>query len=87
MILRFLGPFKELSQKEISIVLERPITLGELVELLSQRYEGFRSYAEKKNDLDLSAHLAFIQKGRILKLADLLQDDDLLEVVLPATGG
>jgi len=86
-LLRLLGPFEKLIDKEISISLEKPVALGDLIELLSQRYEGFRPYAEKKSDWDLSAHMAFIRKGRTLKLADLLQDDDLLEVVLPATGG
>jgi hypothetical protein len=87
MLLRLLGPFEKLIDKEISVDLEKPVALAELIALLSQRYEGLRPYAEKKSDADLSADMAFIRRGRILNLTDLVQEDDLLEVVLPATGG
>jgi ThiS family len=87
MLLRFVGPFEKMTDKEISIALKKPVALAELIKLLSERYEGFRPYAEKIGDVDLSTHMAFIRQGRILKVADMLRDDDLLEVVLPATGG
>ncbi len=55
MIIRFSGPFEDLAGKEITITVDREITLRELIEILSRRYPGFQPYAEKKTDAALFA--------------------------------
>lgn len=87
MIIRFSGPFENLAGKEITIPLDRKITLRELLEILSRRYPGFQPYAEKKTDADLFAHAAFVCQGRSLKLDEIINDEDILNVLLPAVGG
>lgn len=87
MIIRFSGPFENLAGKEITIPLDRKITLRELLEILSRRYPGFQPYAEKKTDADLFAQAAFVCQGRPLKLDEIINDEDILYVLLPAVGG
>lgn len=67
--------------------LKRPITVGELISLLSGRYNGFFPYAEKTTDPDISAHLTIIRDGRPLRLTDHVEDSDVLDFLLPVTGG
>ena len=87
MVIRFFGPFARLAAKESHLKLEDPITLRELIERLSSRFNGFEAYAGAADDTELSAYVIFIRKGRHLKLADRIADEDTIEVVLPATGG
>lgn len=87
MIIQFSSVFENLTEKEVTVSVDRAITLRDLIELLSQRYEGFRPYAGKKTDADLFAHAAFVCQGRPLKLDEIINDEDILYVLLPAVGG
>ena len=87
MLIRLFGPFEKLAGKEITLELERPMTLRELIGRLSTRFPGFALYAEKTNDAELSAHVAFVKDGRVLKLEDRVEKGDTLQVLLPVTGG
>jgi len=37
--------------------------------------------------VELYAHIAFIRKGRVLQLDEAITDEEVLDVLLPATGG
>jgi molybdopterin converting factor small subunit len=87
MLIRFFGPFAQLAKKESRMKLEDPITLRELIDRLSSRFSGFEAYALAADDTELSAYVIFLRNGRYLKLTDRVADEDIVEVVLPATGG
>ena len=87
MLIRFSGPFEKLAGQEIHLTLPEPVTLRTLIARLSGRCDGFRAYAQKQTDVDLYAHIAFIRKGRALKLDEAVTDEEELDVLLPATGG
>jgi hypothetical protein len=87
MMIRFLGPFEALAEKEATISIPEPIPLRALVGLIASRYTGMARYAEIATDADLSAHLIFFRDGKLLRLSDPVRDGDLVQVLLPATGG
>ena len=87
MWVRFSAPFDEWAGREIRIRLDEPLALRKLILRLSERVAGLPSCTEKQTDADLNAHIAFIRKGRTLKLEEVVYDEDVLEVLLPATGG
>ena len=87
MLIRFSGPFENLAGREIHLTLPEPVTLRTLIDRLSGRCEGFRVYAQKQTDVELYAHIAFIRKGRVLQLDEAVTDEEVLDVLLPATGG
>jgi len=87
MLIRFFGPFESLAEREAEIHLESPLTVGDLIERLSRHYPGMARYAEIRSDADLSAHLVLLKEGRPLRWADLVEDKDCLQILLPATGG
>jgi hypothetical protein len=87
MRIRFHGPFESLAEKEARIDLDGPVSVRELLGLVCRRYEAMSRYTGIRTDADLSAHLVFLREGRFLRLSDPVQDGDLIEILLPATGG
>jgi len=87
MIVRFFGPFESLTEREARIDLGGPMSIRELLGLLASRYEGMAKYSGIDTDADLSAHLVFVRRGKILRLSDPVEDGDVLQILLPATGG
>jgi hypothetical protein len=84
---RFSAPFDKWAGPEIQIGLDEPLALRTLIVHLSERVAGLRSCMDQPTDVDLNAHIAFIRKGRTLKLEEVVYNDDVLDVLLPATGG
>ena len=39
------------------------------------------------SDVELWAHVMFFNKARLLRLDDMIDDDEVIKVLLPATGG
>jgi hypothetical protein len=87
MLIRFLGPFESLAEREAEVRLESPMRVDELIGLLSRRYPAMARYAGIRTDADLSAHLVFVKEGKLLRVSDLVEDRDCLQILLPATGG
>ncbi|RJX32510.1 MAG: hypothetical protein C4525_10540 [Desulfarculus sp.] len=87
MRISFLGPFAELAGSELELALPGSISLRELIAELAVRFPGFARYAALDSDHGLSAHVCFLRQGRPLKLAERVQDQDQIQVLLPVTGG
>jgi molybdopterin converting factor small subunit len=87
MRIEFFGPFRRLIGSEIYLELKEPVTLGELIHLLASQYPTLPRGWERSNDAELSAHVMFVKDGRPLKLMDSVEDRDVLQVLVPVTGG
>lgn len=87
MVIKFFGPFEKLAEKRIRIELKEPMSTQDLLQMLASRYPGFARYSAKTNDVELSAHVMLIRKGELLKLADRIEDNDLIDILLPVMGG
>jgi len=86
-MIRFWGPFESLAERDAQIDLGGPVSIRELLTLLASRYEGMAKYAGIGTDADLSAHLVFVRSGKILRMSDSVADGDVVQILLPATGG
>ena len=87
MIIEFFGPFQKIAEKETRIEVEAPITLAELLERLQYQYPKLKPLLMKETYAELSAHVMFIKNGEPIKLNDVLIDEDIIQVLLPVTGG
>jgi hypothetical protein len=88
MVLRLFGHFAtEVGQKEMNLDLENPVTLHELIRIISSKEKTFSKIAGSRDDADLSAHAMFFKKGRHLRLSDAITNSDTVEILIPATGG
>jgi molybdopterin converting factor small subunit len=87
MLVKFFGPFEKLAEREVRIVLDEPISTKEMLQMLASRYPGLARYSMQKNDVELSAHVMLIRDGTPLKLADKIEDEDCIDILLPVAGG
>jgi hypothetical protein len=85
--IRFHGPFESLAEKEACFELPHPVSVRELIGLIGLRYAPMRRYAGIETDADLSAHLVFFRDGKLLRLSDLVRDEEVIQILLPSTGG
>ncbi len=87
MFLFFFGPFEKLAGNNMSLALERPVTLRELIAELARRLPDFKRFAQMDTDQEISAHISFLSQGKLLRLDDQVHDQDTVQVLLPVTGG
>lgn len=71
----------------MTISVDAPITLEELVGNMASECDAFRKYAIMNDHSKLAAHLNFVKDGRILSFSDIVDDKDHLKVFLPVVGG
>lgn len=87
MRIHFSAPFDVQAIREVELELASALTLQALIVRLAEQVPGLSGYGEMAGDADLLTHIAFIRRGQILKWEETVYDEDVLEVVLPATGG
>ena len=84
---RFHGPYRELCGQELSLTLKNAVALRTLIGMLSATCSELDRLLSEGDDAYVSAHAMFVRKGRVLRLHDMIEDEDAIEVFVPATGG
>lgn len=87
MQLIFHGPFDKIASKQVEIALSAPAELRRILHILKGRYPGLSTCLSDESDEALSAHIMFLRGGRFLRLAEMVHDEDRVDVLLPVTGG
>ena len=88
MKVRFFKPFIELSGKEeMSFPLKEPVSVKELLEIIETHVPSFKPYVRKEGDEILSYHVILVRGDEILKLKDTVNDQDLVKILPPISGG
>lgn len=83
----FYGPFQKMAERVVVVDLPAPVSLRRLIRILAEKYPALHPYAAYDTDVVLGAHIAFLSKGGVLKLSDLVANDDRVNVMLPIMGG
>lgn len=88
MKVHFFKPFTELAGKEeIAFSLKKPIPVKELLGLIEKEIPSFKPYVRKEGDEILSFHVILVRGDEVLKLKDVVKDEDLVKVLPPISGG
>ncbi len=88
MIVRFFKPFDDLSgQSEIVVDLKKPIPVEELLSMIEKRLPSFQPYVHKEGDEVQSSFVILVRGDEILKLKDLVRQEDIVKVLPPISGG
>ena len=88
MKVRFFKPFDELSGKEeINFDLKRPLPVKELLGILAEKIPSFRPYLGKEKDEILNFFVVLIRGDEILKLQDVVHEEDTIKIFPPISGG
>ena len=83
----FSDPFRKVAGKELEIVLPRPISLRALIGRFPPDLIAMIPHGDGITDVELWAHVMFFDKVRLLRLDDMIDNDEEVKVLLPATGG
>jgi len=88
MKIRFFKPFDELSGKEeINLELKRALPVKELLGIIAERVPSFRPYLSKEKDEILHFFVVLIRGDEILKLQDVVREEDTIKILPPISGG
>ena len=88
MKIRFFKPFDELSGKEeMDLELKRPLPVKELLGIIAEKVPAFRPYLAKEKDEILNFFVVLIRGDEILKLRDVVQEEDTIKILPPISGG
>ncbi len=87
MQLNFHGPFDKIAGSEVEIRLAAPTDLRQILYFLKSRYPEMGKYLIDKDDEMLGAHIMFLRGGSFLRLADMVYEEDQVDVLLPVVGG
>ena len=88
MKIRFFKPFDELSGKEeIDLELKRALPVKELLGIIAEKVPSFRPYLAKEKDEILNFFVVLIRGDEILKLQDVVREEDTIKILPPISGG
>lgn len=88
MKIRFFKPFDELSGKEeIDLDMKGPVQVKEVLMVLKKKVPTLQRYLQKDNDEVLNFFVLLVRGDEILKLHDLVQEQDTIKVLPPISGG
>jgi hypothetical protein len=88
-VMRFLfsDPYRRVAGDELEFPLSTPVSLRTLIGRFPPGLAEMIHYRNSDSDCELAAHVMFFNKVRLLRLDDMVSDDDVVKVLLPATGG
>ncbi len=83
----FSDPFIKVAGKELDFSISSPVALRTLIGRFPPDLIKMIHHDPSVSDVELWAHIMFFNKARLLKLDDMIDNDETIRVLLPATGG
>jgi len=88
MKVRFFKPFDEISGRdEMDLDLKGPVQVKEVLGAIEKEVPTFQRYLRKEKDEVLNFFVVLVRGDEILKLNDVIQDQDTVKVLPPISGG
>ena len=88
MKVRFFKPFDEIcGQEEIRLDLNGPVEVKDLLEILEGKFPSLKPYLQKAGDEVLSFFVILIRGGEVLKMHDRVNEEDVIQILPPISGG
>jgi hypothetical protein len=83
----FSDPFIKVAGKELEFSISSPVSLRALIGRFPPDLIKMIHHENSVSDFELWAHVMFFNKVRLLRLDDMIDNDETIKVLLPATGG
>jgi hypothetical protein len=83
----FSDPFIKVAGKELEFSISSPVSLRVLIGRLPPDLIKMIHHDPSVSDVELWAHVMFFNKARLLSLDDMIDNNETIKVLLPATGG
>jgi hypothetical protein len=83
----FSDPFIKVAGMELEFPISSPVSLRALIGRFPPDLIKMIHHENAVSDVELWAHVMFFNKTRLLRLDDMINNDETIKVLLPATGG
>ena len=83
----FSDPFIKVAGKELEFSISSPVSLRALIGRFPPDLIKMIHHENSVSDVELWAHVMFFNKVRLLRLDDMIDNNETIKVMLPATGG
>ena len=83
----FSDPFIKVAGKELEFSILSPLSLRALIGRFPPDLIKMIHHENAVSDVELWAHVMFFNKARLLRLDDMIDKEETVKVLLPATGG
>jgi hypothetical protein len=83
----FSDPFIKVAGKELEFSISSPVSLRELIGRFPPHLIKMIHHDPSVSDVELWAHVMFFNKARLLRLDDMIDNNETIKVLLPAMGG
>ena len=85
---RFFKPFDEIAgTSAIRLKILGPTPVRDLLKRMEKEIPSFQPYVKKEGDEVQNSFAVLVKDGEILKLDDLVKDEDIVKVLPPISGG
>jgi len=88
MEVRFFKPFDEIvGTGSTHLKILKPMPVRDLLKRVESEIPAFKPYVKKEGDEVQNFFAVLVKDGEILKLDDMVKDDDVVKVLPPISGG
>jgi molybdopterin converting factor small subunit len=88
MQIRFFKPFDDIAGTDaIQLKIFRPTSVRDILKRMEREIPSFGPYVKKEGDEVQNYFMVLVRGGEILKLEDLVGDEDVIKVFPPISGG
>ena len=78
---------RKIAREKTKIKLNAPIKLCKLIAQVSYEDSGFAPLLKEESYKNIAANLIFVKDKQVIKLNEIIRDEDSVKVMLIATGG
>lgn len=85
---RLAFPYRKLvGREEIELEVNSSTKVRDILRMISERYPGFKEYADKGTDEQMATHMVILLQDQVLRLDDPVESDATIQIMAPIAGG
>lgn len=85
---RLAFPYRKLvGREEVELEVNSSTKVRDILRMISERYPGFKEYADKGTDEQMATHMVILLQDQVLRLDDPVESDATIQIMAPIAGG
>jgi molybdopterin converting factor small subunit len=81
-------PYRKLvGKEEVELDLNSPTKVRDILRMVSEKYPGFKDFADKDTDEKIATHMVILLQDKVLRLEDSVEAGETIQIMAPVAGG